>query len=626
MGALLTVTAIDPDHKFVPLTPTSKTRPQDAKTQDLTSAARRLFAHLSSSRRRQFTRVCLFMVVGAFSEMASIGALFPFLALLAAPETVVQNATLGPLIARIGLSPEQLLPAATAFFIFTALAAMAIRLLLLRVAQLFVFGVGHDLGTSLYDHLLHQSYLYHTLHNSAEVQDGIQKVNNVTNLFLQPLMQGIISLTVMVFILITLAIVDPLLAGIAIVSFGGIYVGISLTVRRVLGRNSVRLSKLSTQRIQAIQEGMGSVRDVLIERAQPLYLRKFARLDQSFRDSQSLTTFLANAPRYLVEGIGMVLIAILTIFAANQPGGLAAALPALGALAIGAQRIMPLLQQVYFGWSQMMTNYHNLTNILDVLDQPVDRPDRKAAPLPFERDIALRDVSFAYGSAGRVLSDVSLTIPKGARIGLVGRTGSGKSTILDTLMGLLQPQQGAIAIDGVELRGAQDRFRWQANINHVPQAIFLSDDTLAANIAFGQEADEIDMDRVRAAAKTAQAAEFIEALPDGYASTVGERGTRLSGGQRQRIGLARALYARRPLLVLDEATSALDSATEDQVMEAIRRLDADLTIIIVAHRLSTLRHCSKVIRLDAGQVVAEGSYEEIIGGANADPAMRALQQ
>jgi ATP-binding cassette, subfamily B, bacterial PglK len=619
------VSAIDPGHKFVALTPTSKARPQDARAHDLTNAVRRLFAHLAPRRRRQFSQVCLFMMVGAFAEMASIGALFPFLALLAAPEQILQNETAGAWIAAIGLTTEQLLPAATALFVVTAVAAMLIRLLLLRVAQRFVFGVGHDLGTNLYDHLLHQSYLYHTLHNSAEVQDGIQKVNNVTNLFLQPLMQGIISLTVMVFILVTLAIVDPVLAGVAILSFGGIYVCISFTVRRVLGRNSVRLSKLSMQRIQAIQEGMGSVRDVLIERAQPLYLRKFARLDKSFRDGQSLTTFLANAPRYLVEGIGMVLIAILTIFAANQPGGLAAALPALGALAIGAQRIMPLLQQVYFGWSQMMTNYHNLTNILDVLDQPVERPDRTAAPLPFERSIELRGVSFAYGSAGRVLDDVSIAIPKGARIGLVGRTGSGKSTILDTLMGLLQPQEGAIAIDGVELARAQDRFRWQANINHVPQAIFLSDDTLAANIAFGQEADEIDMDRVRAAAKAAHAAEFIESLPDAYASTVGERGTRLSGGQRQRIGLARALYARRPLLVLDEATSALDSGTEDQVMEAIRSLDEDLTVIIVAHRLSTLRHCSKVIRLDAGKVVAEGTYDEVIGGGHEGPAMRAAQ-
>ncbi|WP_165611291.1 ABC transporter ATP-binding protein [Sphingomonas jatrophae] len=595
------------------LTPVAKVHPNDASTNDMMAAVRRLFARLSDRRRRQATRLSLFMLLGAFAEMVSIGATLPLLTLLAAPEQMRRFDLFTRITRAVGLTEATLLPAITALFVVAAIACTVIRLLLLRSTQKFVFGVGHDLGVQLYDHLLHQSYIYHTLHNSAEVQAGIQKVNTITNLFLQPLMQGVISFTVMIFIVATLAWVDPLLAALAVGGFGGVYVVISLTIKRVLQRNSGRLSSLLTTRIQAVQEGMGGIRDVLIERAQPLYLAKFARLDRQFRDAQSLTTLLANAPRYLVEGMGLVLIAVLAIFMSRQPGGLVAALPALGALAVGAQRLMPLLQQVYFGWSQMMTNYVNLTNVLDVLDQPVERPDRAAAPLPFAKEVGLSGVSFAYGAAGPVLSDVSLTIPKGARVGLVGRTGSGKSTVLDLLMGLLEPQQGAVLVDGAPLATAQDRFRWQANINHVPQAVFLSDDTLAANIAIGHDAAAIDMTRVRAAAAAAHAAEFIEALPDGYASTVGEQGMRLSGGQRQRIGLARALYARRPVLVLDEATSALDADTEAAVMESIRQLDADLTVIIVAHRLSTLRHCSTIIRLDGGQIVATGSYEAVIG-------------
>ncbi|SFR98986.1 ABC-type bacteriocin/lantibiotic exporter, contains an N-terminal double-glycine peptidase domain [Sphingomonas jatrophae] len=597
----------------VTLTPVAKVHPNDASTNDMMAAVRRLFARLSDRRRRQATRLSLFMLLGAFAEMVSIGATLPLLTLLAAPEQMRRFDLFTRITRAVGLTEATLLPAITALFVVAAIACTVIRLLLLRSTQKFVFGVGHDLGVQLYDHLLHQSYIYHTLHNSAEVQAGIQKVNTITNLFLQPLMQGVISFTVMIFIVATLAWVDPLLAALAVGGFGGVYVVISLTIKRVLQRNSGRLSSLLTTRIQAVQEGMGGIRDVLIERAQPLYLAKFARLDRQFRDAQSLTTLLANAPRYLVEGMGLVLIAVLAIFMSRQPGGLVAALPALGALAVGAQRLMPLLQQVYFGWSQMMTNYVNLTNVLDVLDQPVERPDRAAAPLPFAKEVGLSGVSFAYGAAGPVLSDVSLTIPKGARVGLVGRTGSGKSTVLDLLMGLLEPQQGAVLVDGAPLATAQDRFRWQANINHVPQAVFLSDDTLAANIAIGHDAAAIDMTRVRAAAAAAHAAEFIEALPDGYASTVGEQGMRLSGGQRQRIGLARALYARRPVLVLDEATSALDADTEAAVMESIRQLDADLTVIIVAHRLSTLRHCSTIIRLDGGQIVATGSYEAVIG-------------
>ena len=291
------------------LTPAAKADPREARAGGVVHAVRRLFAQLTPRRRAQAGRIWLFMLVGAFAEMASIGALLPFLTLLAAPERVQRYPLFARAFAWIGLPPDRLLPAATLLFVATAIVATLVRLLLLRAAQRFVFAVGADLGAKLYDHLLHQTYLYHTLHNSAEVQAGIQKVNNITNLFLQPLMQGLISLTVMLFIVVALAFADPVLAAAALASFGGVYVVISLTVRRVLQRNSGRLAGLSTRRIQAIQEGMGAIRDVLIERAQPLYLEKFASLDRSFRDAQAVTTFLANAPRYLVEGLGMVLIA-----------------------------------------------------------------------------------------------------------------------------------------------------------------------------------------------------------------------------------------------------------------------------------------------------------------------------
>jgi ABC-type bacteriocin/lantibiotic exporter with double-glycine peptidase domain len=608
---------------MVPLTPVVKVDAGTAKASHVWVAVGRLMRHLSVARRRQAVRIWLFMLVGAFAEMLSIGALLPFLTLLAAPERMNRYPLFTRAVETLGLSPGQILPAATAIFIASAVICMIVRLLLLRVAQRFVFAVGHDLGIKLYDHLLHQSYLYHTVHNSAEMQAGIQKINNITNLFLQPLMQGLISLTVMIFIVAALAWADPVLAAVAIGGFGGVYVAISLAAKRVLQRNSGRLARLSTQRIQAVQEGMGAIRDVLIERAQPLYLAKFAQLDRAFRNAQAVTTLLGNAPRYLVEGMGLVMIAVVAIAMARQPGGIAAALPVLGALAVGAQRLMPLLQQAYFGWSQMVTNHLNLTNVLDVLDQPVDRPDRTAKALPFARSIAFHDLTFAYEAASPALRNVTLTIAKGERVGLVGRTGSGKSTALDLVMGLLQPQSGMVTVDDRPLTGAQDRFRWQANINHVPQVVFLSDDTIAANIAFGQTPSQIDMAKVRRAAEAAHAAEFIDALPDGYASTVGEQGMRLSGGQRQRIGLARALYARRPLLVLDEATSALDLSTENAVMASIRELDADQTVIIVAHRLSTLRHCSRIIQLEAGRIVAEGTFAEIIGEDAENHGLRA---
>lgn len=619
--------AASPPPRPVSLLPVTKLNPRDVRAASVIDAIRRLSPHLASGRKRQAVLILLFMLVGAFAEMLSIGAVLPFLTLLAVPDRVREYPLFGRIVDAAGLSPSELLPAATLLFVTAAVGAMVIRLLLLRAAQRFVFAVGHDLSVELYDHILHQTYLYHTLHNSAEVQSGIQKVNTVTSMFLLPAMQGVISITVMLFILGALAWADPQLAAIAIVSFGGIYLLISLFVRRLLARNSGRLAALATQRIQTIQEGMGSIRDVLLDRAQPVYLRKFSRLDDDFRRNQAISTFVANAPRYVVEGLGLVLIALLAIHAARQPGGLIAVLPTLGALAIGAQRLMPLLQQVYFGWSQMMTNTANLTNILDVLEQPVVKPAADLAPLPFRQGIAFDDVGFRYAEDGeRVLDGVSISIPRGATVGLIGRTGSGKSTVLDILMGLLEPGQGHLTIDGTPVATPEDRFRWQMNISHVPQAIFLADDSIAQNIAFGVEPDAIDLDRVRAAARMARAAEFIEALPEGYATGVGEKGMRLSGGQRQRIGIARALFSGKSVLVLDEATSALDTETEEAVMESVRALGDDLTIIIVAHRLSTLRHCSLVLRLEDGRVAEQGSYHELIGRHEGAAPRRATVQ
>ena len=239
--------------------------------------------------------------------------------------------------------------------------------------------------------------------------------------------------------------------------------------------------------------------------------------------------------------------------------------------------------------------------------------DRAKAPIPFKRDITLDQMSFRYATRGPALHNVSLTIARGERIGLVGETGSGKSTLLDVLMGLLDPTSGAVLIDGEPLSDS-NRANWQAQIAHVPQAIYLADSSIAANIAFGEPPDAIDMERVRDAAVHAHIAEFIASLPDGYSTTVGERGIRLSGGQRQRIGIARALYKRASVLVFDEATSALDSKVEAAIMHSIFELERELTLIMIAHRPTTLSGCDRIVRLAAGEIVAVGSFDELLGG------------
>jgi ATP-binding cassette subfamily B protein len=449
--------------------------------------------------------------------------------------------------------------------------------------------------------------------NSSEALANLQKVTTVTNYFLQPAMQGIISLMVGVFIVGALIYADPLLAMVSLGSFTAVYFLVAVPARVVLRRNSRVVARVQAERIQNVQEGVGGIRDVLLDRAQPIYLRRYAALDRDYRNAQSMTTFLGMMPRFMIEAAGMILIALLAFSFAKREGGLLAVLPMLGALAIGAQRLMPLLQQIYLAWVQMTGNQHDLVNILDFLDQPVARPPERIEPMPFHDRLEMRSLSFSYAEdASPAISDVSLTIPAGATIGFVGKTGSGKSTFLDLLMGLLEPRSGSIVVDGKELDELA-RWSWRANISHVPQAIYLIDGTIAENIAFGLERDEIDMDRVREAARLALIADHVESLPEQYNSFVGERGQRLSGGQRQRIGIARALYTGRPVLVLDEATSALDTGTETAIMDAIGALNGQRTVIIVAHRLSTLRQCSHVFRFDNGRVVEQGSYDDVIG-------------
>jgi ATP-binding cassette subfamily B protein len=314
-------------------------------------------------------------------------------------------------------------------------------------------------------------------------------------------------------------------------------------------------------------------------------------------------------------GVAVVLIAVLAVWFSTQPGGLLAAVPILGALAIGAQRLLPMAQAVYFGWAGYSAHADSIADVFELLEMPIEAesPGGAATAIAFEHGLAMHDITFRYADGTEALSSVNLEIAKGERIGIVGKTGSGKSTLVDVLMGLLAPTEGVLLVDGEPVAGARVA-GWRARIAHVPQSIFLRDATIAENIAFGTAKGEIDDALVRDSAGHAGLLEFIESLPKGFSTVVGERGIRLSGGQRQRIGIARALYKNADLLILDEATSALDSETEAAVMQSVETLSSNLTVVLIAHRLSTVAICDRVYRLDGGRIVAEGSYEEVVGG------------
>jgi ABC-type multidrug transport system fused ATPase/permease subunit len=302
----------------------------------------------------------------------------------------------------------------------------------------------------------------------------------------------------------------------------------------------------------------------------------------------------------LVETTGIVLMALYALYLAERYGGLTAAIPALGALALGAQRLLPQLQQAYNGWSQLAANRALLADVAALVTLPAEDLAELPPPLGFGR-VEFESVGFAYATGPLVLDRASFAITRGERIGIAGPTGAGKSTLVDLLLGLLEPSEGRILVDGAPLAGPR-RAAWQAAVAHVPQDIYLSDESLAANIAFGVPRAEWDEQRIRAAASRAGIAVFIDSLPEGYATPAGERGVRLSGGQRQRIAIARALYKEARLLVLDEATNSLDPATEKDVLGSIDALGTAMTVVIVAHRSSALERCSRVLTLDGGRL------------------------
>jgi ATP-binding cassette subfamily B protein len=301
----------------------------------------------------------------------------------------------------------------------------------------------------------------------------------------------------------------------------------------------------------------------------------------------------------------MVMIAFLALFLIDDQGGFAGAIPILGLLAVGAQRILPILQQVFSAWAAFKGNQASLEEILMYLDQKTSTPENVAAGfiLEFKEIISFKDVAFKYQTASvEVLSGVNLLIEKGSKVGIIGKTGSGKSTFLDLLMGLLVPSSGEIYVDARRI-SEDSRSLWQKNVAHVPQSVYLADSTIKENIAFGVPLEKIDISRVYKVAAQAQLSEFIDELPHKYETRVGERGAQLSGGQRQRVGIARALYKRAELIIFDEATSALDEDTENNVMQAINSLDKNLTLVIVAHRLSTLKNCDVIYEILDGALM-----------------------
>ncbi|HEX8644462.1 MAG TPA: ABC transporter ATP-binding protein [Allosphingosinicella sp.] len=553
------------------------------------AALRQFYRFLSAERRRQFFLVIALMLAAAIAEMATVGAVIPFLTLLADPDG--GGGGLG---------------AAAAILIAAALVAGAVRLLLSWSSQRFVFRLGHEISVEIQRRVLAQPYSWHVAHNSREVVASLEKVQLLSSGVALQFMQSLGALVLASFLLAALVAIDAAAALASAAALALAYLLVWVLFRRLLGRNAKTVAAAFSERVGIVQESLGGIRDVIVDNAQSLYLDAFRRIDADFGRARAVNSFVGSAPRFAIEAAGIAIFAAAALLLARRDGGLAAVLPVLGALALGAQRLLPLVQQIYSGWSSIRSNRAVTADILRLLALPApeDGGDAAPAPLGLEREIRIEGVRFTYpGRSEPALDGVGLAIPRGARVALVGTTGSGKSTLADMVMGLLEPDAGEVTIDGAPLAGPA-RAAWRRSIGHVSQSVFVADSSIERNIAFGARDGEIDRARVVEAARQARLHDFVATLPEGYATRAGERGVALSGGQRQRLGLARAFYKGAPVLVLDEATSALDEATEAAVLESLDAVSAErrLTILMIAHRLHPAFRADLVVRLEAGRI------------------------
>ena len=576
----------------------------------------RIWLHITKKQKTHLYFLIILMLFASFAEVASIGALVPFLAVLTNPDQVFKHNNAQPFITFFNIKDSsELLYPLTIVFIVVILVSAILRFIMLWFQTNLCFNIGSHLSYKIYRNTLYQPYTVHITKNSSEVITGIStKSNSIIMNAILPVLTIISSLLILILILSTLIFLNPTITLIVLFGFGVIYYIIIFFSKKKLEIYGIDISKESSNVIKALQEGLGGIRDVLIDGTQNTYCDLYKKADDKLRKAQANIAIIGTAPRFGVESIGMILIAILAYNMSKDTANLSTSIAMIGALALGAQRMLPLLQLTYLSWTSLTGAKSVLNDSIELLEQiiPIKTYNLSNKKIIFEKNIKFSNISFQYSNElPFVLTDFNFEINKGSKIGIIGGTGSGKSTFLDILMGLLSPTTGEFTVDETIINNDSIR-SWQLRIAHVPQSIYLADTSIYENIAFGLPLNNINYDQVIIAAKKAQIHETILSLPLGYNTKVGERGIRLSGGQRQRIGIARSLYKKADVIVFDEATSALDNKTENYVMSSIDNLDKDLTIIIVAHRLSTLKKCDKIIKIENGQIVETGTYSEII--------------
>jgi ABC-type multidrug transport system fused ATPase/permease subunit len=586
----------------------------------LISTYRKLFQLFDRVERKQFWLLTAAMVLVATAEIAGISSVLMLLNVLSAPEMIQTNGTLSTIYDRFGFDNAFAFQVALAGTVLVVvMTGLAIKAAGTYAMIRFSTMRGYSVSTRLLSAYLSQPYPWFLERNSAELgKNVLNEVDGLVARVILPCLRLVSSSILVLAILGFLMLVDPLVTllsgGVLGLGYGLIY----LRFRGRLHRLGEDMMNAYEDRFLVAQEATGGIKDVKVLGLEATYVKSYSVAARKAAHSGATMGVMSELPRFVLEAITFgTLLGLILLMLLQSGGNVTEIVPTLGVIAFSTMRLLPSLQQIYHS----LVSVRGATAILDTITADMAAtpvlpiPESGAQPLTLETALELSNVSFAYAQAERpTLRGVDLVIPARTTVGIVGGTGAGKTTLVDLILGLLTPDAGVIRVDGRPVTPENLR-AWQKTLGYVPQTIYLTDDTIAANIAFGVPKDEIDMAAVERASRVAALHDFVLSdLPLGYETFVGERGVRLSGGQRQRIGIARALYRDPTLLILDEATSALDNITERVVMEAVQRIRSDKTIILIAHRLSTVKSCDTIFLMDRGSLLAQGSYDELLAG------------
>tara|TARA_R100000306_G_scaffold62394_1_gene69425 strand:- start:21609 stop:23402 length:1794 start_codon:yes stop_codon:yes gene_type:complete len=579
---------------------------------------KKLYQLLSADQRKKLLRLQILVVLMAFAEVGGVFAIGPFMALVADMSVLHSGGVVTDLFQKSGLTESSFIFWVGVSVLLALTVAACISMLTTWRLATYSFRLGAELGVRLFKHYMQQPWLFHANGSSSTLINKIAaESNRLTAQIINPLLQMVARLVLIVTMAIAIFIYDPkvALSGLLIFSMG--YFVLYRTARRKLQSNGKIITDANRLRMSLMQEGFGGIKDTLLLGRQADFNERFEKSSAEFGRAQGNNAVLAQVPRYAMELLAFGSIILLVLYLLSfYSGNLSQILPTLAVYSLAGFRLLPAFQQVYVATTNIRGNISAFENLLEDFENSqgaiTGKPAESYGRLLFTNEITLSGVNFCYpGKQQGALNGINIRIPANKVVGVVGPSGSGKSTAIDILLGLIEPDSGQLLVDDKPVN-TDNRRAWQNSLGYVSQAIFLSDSSIRENIAFGLPATKIDVDRVKQATRLAHLDELVDSLPEGLDTRVGERGIQLSGGQRQRIGIARALYSDADVLVFDEATSALDGITERLVMDAIHDFTGKKTIVLIAHRLATVKACDCIYLMSAGRVVDSGTYEDLI--------------